>query len=183
VHLRWGLVSLALLSCTLPFHAQSVSPEGQAPATTFKAETRAVDVDVVVLDNHGQPVKGLRREDFVVTEDGSPQTATFFEEHSSGTGETDAVANVLLIDTLNTPKDDLIYVRARVGDFLKKMPPGTSLEIFSLGQNLSIPSGSHAGRGDCLRRERQGVELAGRHHESETHQWRNGTNTGYYAQP
>ncbi len=61
MHLRWGLVSLALLSCTLPFHAQSISAEGQAPAATFKAETRAVDLDVVVLDNHGEPVKGLRK--------------------------------------------------------------------------------------------------------------------------
>jgi VWFA-related protein len=150
VHLRWGLVSLALLSCALPFHAQTVSNEGQAPTATFKVESRAVDVDVIVLDNHGQPVKGLRREDFVVTEDGIPQTATFFEEHLSETASPDAAANVLLIDTLNTPKDDLIYVRTRVADFLKKMPPGTSLEVFSLGQTLRIVQGFTSDRATLL---------------------------------
>ena len=71
MHLRWGLFSLALLSCSFPFHAQNPSGEGQAPAATFQAQTRAVEVDVVVLDSHGEPVKGLRKEDFVVTEDGS----------------------------------------------------------------------------------------------------------------
>jgi VWFA-related protein len=150
VHLHWGLISLVFLSCTLPFHAQSVSAEGQAPVPTFKAETRAVDVDIVVLDKHGQPVKGLRKEDFVVTEDGSMQTAVFFEEHASETGQPDAAANVLLIDTLNTPKDDLIYVRQRVSDFLKKMPPGTSLEVFSLGQTLRMVQGFTSDRAMLL---------------------------------
>lgn len=149
MHLRSGLVSLALLSCSLPFHTQSVSAEGQA-SPTFKTETRAVDVDVVVFDKHGQPVKGLRKEDFVVTEDGSPQTATFFEEHTSETGQPDAAANVLLIDTLNTPKDDLIYVRQRVSDFLQKMPPGTSLEVFSLGQTLRLVQGFTSDRAMLL---------------------------------
>jgi VWFA-related protein len=172
VHLRWGLVSLALLSCTFPFQAQTVSSEGQAPTPTFKAETRAVDVDVVVLDSHGQPVKGLRREDFVIAEDGTSQTATFFEEHPSETGPSDATAsffekhasgpapsdavattaatNVLLIDTLNTPKDDSIYVRKRVGDFLKSMPAGTSLAVFSLGQTLRMVQGFTSDRAMLL---------------------------------
>jgi VWFA-related protein len=150
VHLRRGLVQLALLFCPLPFHAQTVSNEGQAPTATFKAETRAVDVDVIVLDSHGEPVKGLRREDFVVTEDGIPQTPTFFEEHLLETGSPDAAANVLLIDTLNTPKDDLIYVRTRVADFLKKMPPGTSLEVFSLGQTLRMVQGFTSDRATLL---------------------------------
>jgi hypothetical protein len=77
VHLRSGLVPLALLCCAPPFHAQNVSGKGQAPAATFQAETRAVDVDVVVLDGHGEPVTELRKEDFLVAEDGSPQTVTF----------------------------------------------------------------------------------------------------------
>ena len=120
MHLRSGLVPLALLFYVLPFHGQSVSGEGQAPAATFKAETRAVDVDVVVLDAHGGPVKGLRKEDFVISEDGSPQTVTFFEEHPTATSQADIAANILLIDTLNTPKEDLGFARKRVADYLKK---------------------------------------------------------------
>jgi VWFA-related protein len=141
VHLRSGLVPLALLFCILPFHAQSVSGEGQAPAATFKAETRAVDLDVVVLDGRGEPVKGLRKEDFVIAEDGSPQTVTFFEEHPTATSQADIAANVLLIDTLNTPKEDLGFARKRVADYLKEIPAGTSLAVFSLGQTLRMVQG------------------------------------------
>ncbi len=141
MHLRWGLIQFALLSCTLPLHAQTVSAEGQAPAATFKTETRAVEVDVVVLDSHGEPVKGLRKEDFAITEDGSPQTATFFEEHPAGTGQPDTATNVLLIDTLNTPREDLAFARRQVADYLKKMPAGASLAVFSLGQTLRMVQG------------------------------------------
>lgn len=98
VRLRWGLVSFALLSCPFPSHAEAIPAEGQAPAATFKAETRAVDVDIVVLDSHGEPVKGLHREDFAITENGASQTATFFEEHPAETAQANAAANVLLIE-------------------------------------------------------------------------------------
>ena len=141
MHLRWGLFSLALLSCTLPFHAQNLSGEGQAPAATFQAQTRAVEVDVVVLDSHGEPVKGLRKDDFAITEDGTSQTATFFEEHPSGTARSDSAANVLLIDTLNTPKEDQSFARRQVAEYLNKMPAGTSLAIFSVGQTLRMVQG------------------------------------------
>ena len=139
MHLRWGLPSLALLSCTLPFHAQNLSGEGQAPAT-FQAQTRAVEVDVVVPNSHGEPVKGLRKDDFAITEDGLPQTATFFEEHPAETGG-DLATCVLLIDTLNTPKEDQSFARRQVAEYLKKMPAGTSLAIFSLGQTLRMVQG------------------------------------------
>ena len=141
MHLRWGLVSFALLSCPFPSHAQTIPAEGQAPAATFKAETRAVDVDIVVLDSHGEPVKGLHREDFAITENGASQTATFFEEHPAETAQANAAANVLLIDTLNTPKEDLGFVRRQVADYLKKMAEGTSLAVFSLGQTLRMVQG------------------------------------------
>jgi VWFA-related protein len=150
VHLRSGLVPLALLCCALPFHAQSVSGEGQAPAATFKAETRAVAVDVVVLDGHGEPVKGLRKEDFLITEDGSPQTVTFFEEHPTATSQPDTVFSVLLIDTLNTPKEDLGFARKHVADYLKNMPAGTSLAVFSLGQTLRMVQGLSSDRSMLL---------------------------------
>lgn len=139
MHLRAALVQIALLACAIPFHAQSVS--GQAPVTTFKAETRAVELDVVVLDGHGDPVKGLRKEDFLITEDGTPQTIQFFEEHPTRTSQPDLAANVLLIDTLNTPREDLAFARKHVADYVKNMPPGTQLAVFALGQTLRMVQG------------------------------------------
>ena len=52
----------------------------QAPPPTpgFKANVTVVEVDVVVIDKSGRPARGLRRDDFSISEDGSPvEIATF----------------------------------------------------------------------------------------------------------
>jgi Ca-activated chloride channel family protein len=92
---------------------------------TFKAEARLVLLDVVVTTGKGEPVPGLHREDFQVTEDGQPQTVSLFEEHKGAqpslaklpamsahvftnyplTKTPDSV-NVLLLDWLNTQPQD-----------------------------------------------------------------------------
>src|SRR5258708_20822484 len=50
-----------------------------APAPTFPAQAELVVVDAVVLDAKGNPVEGLRRDDFTVKEDGQAQTVPSFE--------------------------------------------------------------------------------------------------------
>ena len=46
---------------------------------SFAAQAELVTVDVVVLGSDGKPVAGLTRDDFVVKEDGRPQTVKAFE--------------------------------------------------------------------------------------------------------
>ena len=48
-------------------------PAGQQPPV-FKAGTNQVRVDVTVLDQKGQPLTNLTKDDFDVREDGIPQT-------------------------------------------------------------------------------------------------------------
>jgi VWFA-related protein len=55
------------------------SPPVRAQAPTFPSRVEAVTVDVVVLDKKGQPVSGLSRDDFLVSEDGVPQTIATFD--------------------------------------------------------------------------------------------------------
>ena len=50
---------------------------GQTPA--FPAQVEQVTVDVVVADQQGTPITGLRREDFTLSEDGTPQAIASFE--------------------------------------------------------------------------------------------------------
>ena len=45
---------------------------------TFKAETNVVNVDVQVLDNHGNPIPNIPRNNFRILEDNVPQTLTQF---------------------------------------------------------------------------------------------------------
>src|SRR6186713_2126883 len=51
----------------------------QPPSPTFPSRIELIKVDVVVVDKKGQPVPGLTRDDFVVEEDGRPQTIVSFE--------------------------------------------------------------------------------------------------------
>jgi VWFA-related protein len=48
------------------------------PQPTFKSTVNLVEVDVVVIDKSGRPVRGLAKEDFEIREDGKPvEVATF----------------------------------------------------------------------------------------------------------
>src|SRR6185436_18157501 len=52
---------------------QPPPPPGQQPPV-FRAGTNQVRVDVTVLDQKGQPLTNLTKDDFDVREDGIPQT-------------------------------------------------------------------------------------------------------------
>jgi VWFA-related protein len=64
----------------------ATATESKTPVTsveavpTFKAAAKAVLVDVVVTDSKGHPVKGLRQQDFHLTEDSKAQDITYFRE-------------------------------------------------------------------------------------------------------
>ena len=148
--------------------SQAAPPSQPAPAQvasqdqvlTLKANTRAVELDVVVTDKKQEPVTGLGRQLFEVLEDGKPQAVDYFEEHTAkpapqseaprlpanlytnmpATPEVDSV-NVVLIDKLNTPLQDQVHVHQQILDFLQKMKPGTKIAIFVMGSKLRLIHG------------------------------------------
>ena len=161
------LLSLPLFPITIlsVFALQSLAQTAPSPeqdqVPVFKANARAVLVDVVVTDSHGNPVSGLRQQDFKLTENGKPESVVFFEEHKGAAvvpielpkmppnvftnvpvaPQADAL-NVILLDALNTPgTTDQGYVRAQVIEFLKTMKPGTPLAVFSLAADLHLVQG------------------------------------------
>ena len=159
-----SLLSFALvLGVVSQVGAGSPPVASQTDPPVYKTHAREVVVDVVVTQGHDAQVNGLRAKDFVVMEDGKPQTVDYFEEHSARTlppGElkplppmppgvftnvppapaSDAV-NVLLIDTLNTDMQDQTYVHGQIMDFLKKMQPGIRVAVFVLGGKLRMMQG------------------------------------------
>lgn len=143
--------------------AAPCSENPQQPTPTFSANARAVVVDVVVTKGDGDAVTALRKDDFQVLENGQPQTIDYFEEHQARelapgaiaplpamppnvytnvppVPESDAV-NVLLLDSLNTEKQDQIYVHKQILNFLRNMKPGTRAAIFTLGSRLRFIQG------------------------------------------
>ena len=70
------VVWLAAALLTPPTMAQTP----QRPAPVFTGGTNLVTLDVSVLDRNHQPVRGLRANDFVLKEDGKPQTVSVLQE-------------------------------------------------------------------------------------------------------
>jgi len=136
------------------------------PITTIRTSSDLVVVDVVASDSQQNPVHHLTAGDFTVLEDGKAQTLKVFEEHATGTPAPLAPApkfdpgvftnysvtpasgalNILLLDKLNTPINAQMVVRDQVLQFLKQMPPGTRMAIFSLTTELRLLEGFTSNR-------------------------------------
>ena len=136
----------------------------QNPVTTIKTNARLVVLDVVVKDGRGHPVHGLKASDFTVLEQNAPQTIGHFEEHAAlvaadamrlpkmpemppgiftnySPAPANGAVNVLLLDTLNTPLTDQMFVKQQLAAFLKTVQPGTRIAIFGLNQRLVMLQG------------------------------------------
>jgi VWFA-related protein len=157
----FSLVVTAAVAVGFEAQDQVSGAGGQAP--TIKSEVRVVLVDVVVTQGKGEPVAGLHKEDLQVSEDGRPQTISFFEEHTGGTVSavklpptppgvytnyptiktTDSI-HVLLLDSLNTQAADQTYVRPQMVKYLQAAlaaPTGAGIAIFTLGSKLRMVRG------------------------------------------
>jgi VWFA-related protein len=156
-YLAW-LTLFVLTAASLD--SQTAAPDSGSAMPAFKAQARLVLLDVVVTNGKGEPVPGLRQEDFQVLEDGKPQKLLLFEEHKGAASipvklppispgvftnypltKTPDSVNVLLLDWLNTQPQDQAYVRAQTIHYLKSIPPGTSLAVFTLGSRLHMVQG------------------------------------------
>ena len=99
---------------TFGLFASVIAASWTATATQQGGSTQEVVVDVVVLDQGGQPVVGLRPEDFRVREDGrdvkvsSFQAITPAEDASRGRGRSAVIA----LDDVGVPIPGLAYTTA-----------------------------------------------------------------------
>lgn len=152
------LITSALPGQSPDPQSNSINPE---PSPTLRTTSRAVLLDVIVLDSHGNPVKGLNQDDFKVTEQGKPQTVSFFEAHgaASPTGPAEmaklppdtfsnfspfpapAAVDVLLLDSLNTRMENQSFVHKQALEFLKRAKPGERMAIFTMGLGLHFIQG------------------------------------------
>lgn len=139
---------------------QQAQPADSGP--TLRINSRAVLVDVIVTDSHGNPVTGLKQDAFTVAEQGKPQTVSFFEEHRAGDQPARPIefpklpqnvftnfspvpqppaVTVLLLDSLNTHMENQSFVHAQALKFLKSAKPGSRMAIFGMGLGLHFIQG------------------------------------------
>lgn len=157
----------SLLALAIPVALSQAAPPQAAPQqgqTTLQVQVPLVLEDVIVLDGQNQPIHNLKAADFTVTDNGQPVTAQSFEEHAALAPAEQAAApkppdlgvnaftnqptaapsgalNILLLDALNTPMTDQIYLRQQLLKYLKAIPPGERIAIFGLGSQLHLLQG------------------------------------------
>ena len=102
--------------------AASTTPAAPAQSTSPAAvPTLSVDVDVVTLpvtvrDKHGNTVRNLTKDDFLLEEDGKPQTIRYFSQ------ETNLPLTVgLLVDTSMSERGNMDQERSASRSFLDQM--------------------------------------------------------------
>lgn len=153
---------VALMGLAVPLVAQTTAPDANTPVSTLRTTSRAVLVDVIVTDSSGEPVTGLGKEAFIVTENGKPQTISFFEENGTVRPPQPVVempklppdmftnfspfppppaVNVLLLDSLNTQMVNQSVVHSEAMKFLMSAKPGTRSAIFTMGLGLHLIQG------------------------------------------
>jgi VWFA-related protein len=88
-----------------------------------RVETQLVSVPAVVTNREGRPLSALRRENFVVYENGELQTLTNF-------GTTEMPFEIaLLLDTSGSTRDDVALIRQAANAFIDALRPGDQVAI------------------------------------------------------
>lgn len=147
--------------------SQESNPPAAQPAnesesvTTFHSSARQVLVDVVVTDKKKQFVSGLTPKDFTLTEDGKLQHIVAFSSHVAlpsdkvpeapqlpphqytnfTAQEPGRAVTIILLDVLNTPFLEQSYARKQMLEFLRDMPPGQMMALFTLDSDLGVMHG------------------------------------------
>jgi VWFA-related protein len=120
-----------------PLNQLQVGTQGQQPTYTLSVSSQVVTLDVVVNDKNGQPVRGLKRDDFTVYEDNVAQSLVSFEalepKQPTGRGpveirstaeldrlEPDAPVTIVVLDEVTTKFEDQYFARYSLEKYLGK---------------------------------------------------------------
>jgi len=147
--MRNSLIVLLSILC-LPLFGQD---------EVIRSTTRLVQVGVVVKDKNGQPVTGLKRENFTIFDAGQEQKIQLFSietntapsgkdastlpagtltNRSSGFSGVPHNLTVVLIDTFNTLPTDHVKAREAIIRFLEQIQPTDHVAIYALGTKLTV---------------------------------------------
>jgi VWFA-related protein len=163
---RIAALGLAVLLLVSPFSLAVPQAVQSAPAPSKTQEpqiihssTRLVQVSVVTQDGKGEPISGLKKEDFTILDGGKPQNIAVFSCESPALtagaipvhlppnsftnrldvkGEEPGAVTVILFDSLNTASQDQSFVRKQILRFLEVLKPQDHVAIYALTTNLIV---------------------------------------------
>jgi VWFA-related protein len=135
-------------------HAQE--PTADVPTITIRANTRLVVIDVVVTDKKGQPVTGLKAQDFVIEENGKKQRIGIFTPPGAPQAAPQplppgllsnrpeylrpaGVPTVLLLDAANSRFKDQAYGRLQMLKYVAdQSDSGMPMAVMTLTDRLHV---------------------------------------------
>jgi VWFA-related protein len=154
------LVATLLVASSAPITAAqqvTTAPDLPTQPSTIRSTTRLVQVSVVALDSHGNPVTGLTKNDFTLTDEHAPQSISVFNSESPAPasptrvlpanlftnrydlkGQDPGAVTVILFDALNTSSQDQSYARKQILKFLQSLQPQDHVAIYALTTKLLI---------------------------------------------
>ena len=139
--------------------ASSSSPQPPQSGYVLQVKARAVTVDVVATDSHGNPVRDLKPEEFQVSDNGPQKIAhfAFIDKSAASSAAKTAEARpkgfytnqakfdsltlpptVILLDALNSDVGNLADARRHMLHLLKTLPANTPVAVFVLRHSLEI---------------------------------------------
>jgi len=128
-------VTLLLLACPMSYGRKGMA-QSQSPTdaeSTLRVNVKLVNVYVTVTDAHGAPVAGLKKENFVVQEDGREQKISVFDKESAL-----PISIALAIDTSLSTRHDLPLEQASAKRFVRDIVrPVDALSVFSFSEAVS----------------------------------------------
>lgn len=106
-------------------------PAGPVIAS-FASRTRTVRVPVSVLDKAGQPVIGLKAEDFRVSDEGKRQQVTLFS------GERSALRIALALDVSGSMQNKIRQVEAALRHFIQLLEPVDEIMVITFNDRVHV---------------------------------------------
>lgn len=111
------------------------SPDGDgAGGEVLKLETRLVNLNVKVTDATGKTLPALRKEDFVVNEDGVPQGLLYFEQVSA------PLNIVLLLDLSGSTSHKMKIIKKAAQKFVDSLKPEDNIAVAAFTRRFFIIS-------------------------------------------
>ncbi len=143
-------------------------PQATAETPSFPAQVEVVTVDTVVTDKKGTPIKGLTKDDFVLSEDGQRQSIVSFEAveapaapsatpptrpvvSTNVTGVRNGRSFVIVFDDIHLTPFQARRAKAAVAEFLKSgVREGDYVTLISTGGDAWWSTRMEAGRDELM---------------------------------
>lgn len=153
---------LVMLWLPLAWSPRAHSQGPQNTNTVLRVEVRRVPLDIVVTDKNGNAVRGLKKDDFIIEENGKKQKALTFEYlDESATAfvppklpqlPANTFINlpgslergplyILYYDLVNTPADVQMSTRNQLLNFVDQAPQGSRFALFANMAGLHLIQG------------------------------------------